>query len=284
MIEAPTNGRTETTALFSANDAVSAVLPVAHIDVGLRNPRRRLDNIEELAESIRAYGLLQPIVVRRKRDLPDRFEVVAGHRRFAAICSLDWTEVPTIVRETDADGAYLLTVIENLQRKDLSPKEEAGALEVLLRERRWNTVQIAEAVKRSPAYISKRLRVFEDPVLGPLVLENRLTVSAAEELLPLKGAQRKALAEQAADESWEHADVRAALRRLKGLSDSGKRVSVSRQARELRRVLRERGAQGLTDGDRRELRLLFSDLLIVGKAKVGAAVVIPRLPDMRAVS
>src|SRR6476619_2159321 len=149
-------------------------IPIDRIAPSPRNPRQSLDHLDELTDSIRAYGLLQPIVVREHDD--GRFEVVAGHRRFAAVQSLGWSTVPAIVRQADQGEAYLLALIENLQRDNLSPREEAEALEILVRENRLSTRQVAEAVKRSASYVSRRLRVFEDPVLAPLVLQRALTV------------------------------------------------------------------------------------------------------------
>ena len=198
-----------------------------------RNPRNRLENVDELAESIRAYGLLQPVVVRR---VGDGFEVVAGHRRLAAVQSLEWHEIPAIVREADDEHAYLLTLIENLQRDDLTPREESRALEVLVREQRWSTRQVALAVKRSQAYVSKRLRVFEDNVLAPLVLNNQLAVSVAEELLPLRPAQRKALAQRAVDETWDGAAARAAVRKTRPASQR-RSSGLLQQLRALRTTL-----------------------------------------------
>jgi ParB-like chromosome segregation protein Spo0J len=109
------------------------------------------------------------------------------------------------------DQAYILTLVENLQREDLSPREEAAALEVLVRERGWSTRQVGEAVKRSAMYVSRRLRVFDDPVLAPFVLRGDLAVSTAEELLRADPEQRSELASQAATEGWERPQVRAAL-------------------------------------------------------------------------
>jgi hypothetical protein len=100
-----------------------------------------------------------------------------------------------------------------LQREDLSPKEEAAALEVLVRERGWSTRQIGQAIKRGAMYVSRRLRVFDDDTLAPLVLANKLPVSTAEELLVVADrTQRSELALQAVDEHWERPQVRAAVR------------------------------------------------------------------------
>ena len=127
--------------------------------------------------------------------------MVAGHRRLYAVKA---SAVRHGRRARRDDGeAFLLTLVENLQRSDLSAREESRALETLVRERAWSTRQVAEAIKRSPAYVSKRLRVFEDPVLAPLVLQNRITISAAEELLTVPPERRRMLAERA-DERWDH--------------------------------------------------------------------------------
>jgi ParB family transcriptional regulator, chromosome partitioning protein len=229
-----------------------------------QNPRRGLLHVAELAESISAYGLLQPVVL---RPLGEGYEVVAGHRRLAAARSLGWTDIPAIVRPTDDSEAFLLTLVENLQRSDLTAREESRALETLVRERGWSTRQVAEAIARSPAYVSKRLRVFEDAVLAPLVLQNRITISAAEELLTVSAERRRLLATRAADERWDHARVRAAVKNRRDAARQDKRRSgVVRSARTLRSVLRDIEPHELTEAQRRELRLLFMDLALLAKA------------------
>jgi ParB family transcriptional regulator, chromosome partitioning protein len=190
-------------------DRLTHSLPVAAIHPSPRNPRQRMDSIAELAESLGAHGLLQPVVVRRRGA---GYEVIAGHRRLEAARVLGWNEIAAVVRDETDDQAYILTLVENLQREDLSPKEEAAALEVLVRERGWSTRQVGEAVKRSAMYVSRRLRVFEDPVLAPRVLAEQLSVSTAEELLRVAPEQREDLAQQAVSQHWERPQVRAVLR------------------------------------------------------------------------
>jgi ParB family chromosome partitioning protein len=238
-------------------------IPLDAIQSSPRNPRAGLPDVGELADSIRAHGLLQPIVL---RPMNDGFEVVAGHRRLAAVHSLGWSDIPAVVREADDGEAFLLTLVENLQRADLTAREESRALEALVRERGWSTRQVAEAIKRSPAYVSKRLRVFEDAVLAPLVLQNRLTISAAEELLTLSPERRKVLAARAADQQWDHARVRAAAQGRRDKGGAASRGGMVRSARALRSALRDVQAHELTEAQRRELRLLFMDLALLAKA------------------
>jgi ParB family chromosome partitioning protein len=262
-------------------DPVLTSVPIEQIDPSPRNPRSKVGHLEELADSILTYGLLQPVVLRARKKR--RFEIVAGHRRVAAARELGWTEIPAILRRVDDDQAFLLSVIENLQRSDLSAREEAAALEVLVRERGWSTRQVAEAVKRSAAYVSRRLRVFDDPTLAPLVLQRRLSVSVAEELLPLPVARRRHLAEQAAEEGWDRRQVRAALEGSAWAAATTRQPSVLRHTRKFRSLVRSVAPGTLTDAERRELRLLFHDLATLAKApKASDAVVVPPLVVPRA--
>jgi ParB family transcriptional regulator, chromosome partitioning protein len=239
-------------------------LRVDLIDPSPRHPRRLLGRIDELANSIRACGLLQPVVV---RPVGQRYELVAGHRWFAAVRRLGWTYVPALVRSAEQDAAYVLGIIENLQRGALTPQDQARALEVLVRERGWTTRQVAGAINRSPAYVSKRLRVFEDPVLAPLVIANRLSVTAAEELLRLEPTAKQDLAQRAADGEWERAQVRAAARTVPDVRQQERpRPGLQRRARELRRLLRGVLPRDLSPAQRRELRLLFMDLGVLARA------------------
>jgi ParB family transcriptional regulator, chromosome partitioning protein len=257
-------------------------LPLSALQPSPRNPRRRLDGVAELAESIREYGLLQPIVV---RSVDEGYQVVAGHRRLEAVRALGWDTVPAVVQAADEAHAYLLSLVENLQREDLTPREESAALEVLVREHGWSTRQVAAAVKRSQAYVSKRLRVFEDPVLATLVLARRLSVTVAEELLPAPPERREVLAEQAADEQWDLARARAAVRGGLPQSDArdvARSRSLLRQLRELRATLGGVRYWELQDSHRNEMRRLFLELAVFAKApKERREIVFPALPELK---
>jgi ParB family chromosome partitioning protein len=184
----------------AVQDRLTHSLPVESIEPSPRNPRIRADSVAELAESLRVHGLLQPVVVRR-RDAG--YQLIAGHRRLEAARVLGWVEIAALVRDETDDQAYILTLVENLQRENLTAREEAAALEVLVRERGWSTREVGEAVKRSAMYVSRRLRVFDDPVLAPLVLQDQLAVSTAEELLREPDADaRRLLANKAVSERW----------------------------------------------------------------------------------
>jgi ParB family chromosome partitioning protein len=217
-------------------------LPIASIQPSARNPRTHVDNIDELAASLKVHGLLQPVVVRRRGPT---YELIAGHRRLEAAKLLGWPEIPAVVHDETDDQAYILTLVENLQREDLSPKEEAAALEVLVRERGWSTRQVGEAIKRSPMYVSRRLRVFDDPVLAPLVLREGLAVSTAEELLRASDREvRQQLANEAATERWTPADARGAVKAV-SCNDSLQYAPSARLPSRIRALADERAAVDL---------------------------------------
>ena len=210
-------------------DPLALAIPLTDIQPSPHNPRRDMGDLAELADSLREHGLLQPVVVRQRAE---GYELIAGHRRYSAAKVLGWTEIAAVVRDETDEQAYILTLVENLQREDLSPREEAAALEVLIRERGWTTRRVGQEIKRSHMYVSRRLRVFDDPVLGPLVLSQGLPVSTAEELLRVADLkQRQTLARQAVDEHWERRQVRAAL--------SLERSVPNEQSHELERLLRQ---------------------------------------------
>jgi ParB family chromosome partitioning protein len=240
-------------------------VPIEAIDTSARNPRRMLGDLDELAASIEAHGLLQPVLVRR---IGDRFELIAGHRRLEALRRLGWAEAPAIVRAADVDQAYVLTLVENLQRADLRPTEEAAALEILVRERGWTTRQVAAAINRSQAYVSKRLRVFDDPLLAPAVLANQLSVSAAEELLTLAEPRRYELLSEAVAHHWDREMIRSAARqRFAANQGRGARPpGLTRRIHQFRVDVRDVAPDQLTEADRRELRLLFSELTLLARA------------------
>jgi ParB family chromosome partitioning protein len=258
------------------------LIPLDRITASQRNPRRRLHGIDELAASLTSHGLLQPILVRQANQ---HFELVAGHRRLAAAQQLGWGAIPAVIRSVDEDEAYVLTIVENLQREDLSPREESDALAILVKQRKWSTHQVAAAIQRSQAYVSKRLRVFEDQMLGPAVVAGDLAVSAAEELLTVPERYRYEVAARAIESEWDVPRIRDFVRKRQfdaNRSRKRRQPGLERRIHELRFELRELYADDLTEPDRRELRLLFQELAVLAKAKPGAQQVFPELPQVRA--
>jgi ParB family chromosome partitioning protein len=140
-------------------------IPLAAIRRGSMQPRTqfRQEALEELAASIKAKGVIQPILVRPVPGFPHQFEVVAGDRRWQAAQLAGHTEIPAIVRELSDPEALALALVENIQREELTPTEEARALGRLIEEFSLTHQQVAEAVGRSRVAVTNLMRLLELP-------------------------------------------------------------------------------------------------------------------------
>ncbi len=192
-----------------------ATLPIEKLQPGKYQPRSHMDleRLEELAGSIRAQGLIQPISVRGIGA--GRYEIIAGERRWRAAQLAALRDVPVVIREIEDNTALAMALIENIQREDLNPLEEALALQRLIDEFSLTHQQAAEAVGRSRASVSNLLRLLELPEAIRAMVERRaLEMGHARALLTLPAHQALALAQQAAAEGWS---VRETERRVQAL-------------------------------------------------------------------
>jgi len=168
-----------------------ATLPVGAIRPGKYQPRSRMDEqaLNELAASIRAQGLMQPLLVRPIGR--DQYELIAGERRWRAAQIAGLTEVPVLVREVPDNAALAMALIENIQREDLNPIEEAAGLQRLVDEFRMTHEQAAEAVGRSRSATTNLLRLLKlaKPVQA-MLMQGALEMGHARALLPLDGAHQ----------------------------------------------------------------------------------------------
>lgn len=169
-------------------------LPVERIERGRYQPRQDLreDTLQELAASISAQGVVQPVLVRPLGG--DRYELIAGERRWRAAQLAGLRTVPAVIREIPDVAAIAVALIENIQREDLNPLEEAAALQRLIHEFQLTHQQAADAVGRSRATISNLLRLLElSDEVQRLLIERKLDMGHARALLPLSPAlQREA--------------------------------------------------------------------------------------------
>ncbi len=155
-------------------------------------PRREFtpEQLAELEESIRQNGLLQPLVVRRAQEgAPDgaEWELVAGERRWRAVRRLGWAEVPVVVRELDDRAMLVLAIVENVQRADLSPLEEAAAYRRLMDEFNFTQAEVAESVGRERSTVANLLRLLSLPAsVQGLLSRGELTMGHARALLGLE--------------------------------------------------------------------------------------------------
>ena len=157
----------ETAAVTGAHDDAEGLLyvPVDLLQRGQYQPRvdMRQDTLEELAKSIQVQGVVQPIVARRmqKTGKTQRYEIVAGERRWRAAQMAGLQDIPTIVRDIPDESAIAMALIENIQRENLNPLEEARALDRLIREFDLTHQEGADAVGRSRASVSNLLRLLD---------------------------------------------------------------------------------------------------------------------------
>ncbi|MCW4455873.1 ParB/RepB/Spo0J family partition protein [Flavobacterium sp. MXW15] len=183
-------------------------LPLDQLQPGKYQPRRDMDDtkLAELSESIKAQGVIQPILVRQLQG--DRYEIVAGERRWRASRLAGLDEVPVVVRELEDRTVIAMALIENIQREDLNPLEEAEALQRLISEFTLTHAEAAQAVGRSRAAVSNLLRLLELPVAIRVLLESRrLEMGHARALLTLAPELASKLAQEAADQGWSVREV-----------------------------------------------------------------------------
>jgi len=171
----------------------SATLPVSAIRPGKYQPRTRMDEqaLAELSASIKAQGLIQPVLVRPINGAAERYELIAGERRWRAAQRAGLAEIPALVREVPDNAALAMSLIENIQREDLNPIEEAAGVQRLVEEFRMTHEQAADAVGRSRSATTNLLRLLKlaKPV-QTLLLQGALEMGHARALLPLDAARQ----------------------------------------------------------------------------------------------
>lgn len=162
-------------------------LEITSIKTGKFQPRESITNEElmELKESIKKNGILQPIIVRETS--PGKFEVIAGHRRLLAANLLKMNKIPAIIKNVNDTEAFAMAVIENLQRKNLNPIEEALAFRKLLQEFKLSLEDISNLVGKNKSYVANSLRLLNLPdEIKEALKKDEITYTQARTLLALK--------------------------------------------------------------------------------------------------
>lgn len=177
-------------------------VPISEIRPNKGQPRKNFDQseLEELTDSIKQNGILQPLLVRRKGAY---YEIVAGERRFQAAKAAGLTEVPVVVRDIDDADVFKLALIENLQRSDLNPIEEARGYKKLIDDNKLTQEQVAKLVSKSRSAITNTLRLLDLPKsVIDLMSQGRLTAGHARAILSVPSESgRERLAQKVVDEN-----------------------------------------------------------------------------------
>jgi ParB family chromosome partitioning protein len=215
-------------ALLGAEEAPKealATLAVSRIQPGRYQPRTRMDEqaLAELSASIRTQGLMQPLLVRPIGG--ERYELIAGERRWRAAQMAGLEQVPALVREVPDEAALAMALIENIQREDLNPMEEAAGIQRLVDEFRMTHEQAADAVGRSRSATTNLLRLLKlvKPV-QEMVMQGKLEMGHARALLALDGARQVEAAHAVAAKGFSVREAEALVQRLlRGLAPRRRR-------------------------------------------------------------
>ncbi len=221
------------------------MLPIQQIQPGQYQPRRHWNDeaLDELAASIRAQGMIQPVVVRELGR--NSYELIAGERRWRAAQRAQLGEIPALIKQVTEQAVPAMALIENIQRQDLTPLEEADALKRLIDDFDLTHQQAADAVGRSRASVSNMLRLTEMPEsIRKLLDDGRLEMGHARCLLTLDEAIAVPLARQAATLGWSVRELEEAARRAQTAPKGKARHAPARDPNiaDLERELAERFA------------------------------------------
>ncbi|WP_054737109.1 nucleoid occlusion protein [Secundilactobacillus similis] len=196
------------------------MVPVAAIVPNRFQPRQVFSErgIEELAQTIAEHGLLQPIVLREYE--PKKYEIIAGERRFRAVKSLKWREVSAIIQEMSDDETASLALIENLQREELSPVEEAQAYQALMKLNQLTQSKLAKEVGKSQSFIANKLRLLKlsEPVQTAM-LNREISERHGRALLAVTPLQQAKLLARIKADHLTVKDTERLIQRLKAKTD-----------------------------------------------------------------
>jgi ParB family chromosome partitioning protein len=176
-----------------------ATLKLGQLGPGRYQPRTKMDeaSLQELAASIRVQGLMQPILVRPVAE--DRYEIIAGERRWRAAKLAGLSEIPVVVRDVPDQAALAMALIENIQREDLNPLEEAHGVQRLVNEFKLTHQEAADAIGRSRAATTNLLRLLNlEKSVQQRMLEGQLDMGHARALLSLEGRRQDEVAKRVA--------------------------------------------------------------------------------------
>jgi len=211
---------------------------------GQYQPRTHMDEgaLYELAESIKAQGIMQPILVRKRRDGPDagKFEIIAGERRFRAAKLAGLDRVPVLVRDVPNEAAAAMALIENMQREDLNPLEEAQGLQRLIKEFGLTHEAAAQAVGRSRSAGSNLLRLLNlaEPV-QTMLMAGDLDMGHARALLSLDKAAQITAANQIAARKMSVREAESLVKKLSAEFNLVTQKPKKEKSRDIRRIEEE---------------------------------------------
>jgi len=190
-------------------------MQIGQLQPGKYQPRTQMDqeSLRQLADSIKAQGIMQPILVRPITS--EKFEIIAGERRWRAAQLAGLSEVPALVREIADEAALAMSLIENIQREDLNPLEEATGIKRLIDEFKMTHQVAAEAVGRSRSAVTNLLRLLNLHVrVQEMLMQNSIDMGHARALIALNGAKQITAAEQIAQKGLSVREAEQLVKRI----------------------------------------------------------------------
>lgn len=212
-------------------------LPVEYLQRGKYQPRHDFnpDALQELAESIQAQGIIEPIIVRPIAE--NQYEIVAGERRWRAAQLASMDQVPCIVRDYDDRQAAKITLIENIQREDLNPIEEARALQCLLEEFNYTHDEIAQSLGKSRAKITNTLRLLHlDTRVQQLLIDKKLSEGHGKALAGLPMLAQYELAKRCIQSEWSVRQIEQEVKQHKDQAADSSTTSADADISRLERL------------------------------------------------
>lgn len=213
-------------AALQSQEGGSLSLPISQVEPGLKQPRKRFEEgaLQDLADSIRTHGIIQPLTVRRLSS--GYYQIIAGERRWRAAKLAGLSEVPAVIIEADDRKVMELGLIENLQREDLNPIEEAGGYKVLVEEYGLTQEEVAQRVGKSRPAVANALRLLALPdAVRQLLEEGQLSAGHARAILSApSGDLQKKLAQKVVHDGLSVRQTEALAKRLSAQQDQAEEL------------------------------------------------------------
>ena len=203
------------------NVSRETMLPLIKIEPNRVQPRTRFDedSLQELAESIKQYGVIEPLVVQKREN---HYEIIAGERRWRAAKIAGLKEVPVVVKEYSENEIFTIALIENIQREDLNPIEEAMAYQKLIREFKLKQDEVAEKVSKSRTAITNSMRLLKlDQRVQQMLIDEMISEGHGRALLPITDPEEQfTLAMKIFDEKLSGRDTEKLIKKLQDKQDA----------------------------------------------------------------
>lgn len=193
-------------------------LPIEQVEVNEDQPRQVFseESIAELAETIQSHGLLQPIIVRPIGD--NKYQIIAGERRYRAIKKLNWQKIPAIVKKMDEKEAASMAVIENLQREGLTAIEEAKSYRKLMDLNQLTQLELARAIGKSQAFVANKLRLLKlSPLVQRAILQRKISERHGRSIVSLPEKKQVEILKKIVDKKLSVKETEKIVAQLKTL-------------------------------------------------------------------